>query len=132
MNDPTDDAADSTADVGPTLPRRQAKVREYRLAALDRADPLEANVGLMTADAIAITHGLAALVEADLAEPRAVAAVGKKLLQDAELYFKSARQADRFLQLERRRDKPPSADTPQTVLAAIAAAAAKESEKLAS
>ena len=100
------------APPGPTQAQRTELVRRLQAEACRRADPLAANLGLMTADLIGMSHGLLAHVQAALAADGAGAVADPQFAKTAELSLRVLRQIDRFAHLER--TVPPAADRPST------------------
>jgi hypothetical protein len=72
-----------------------------------RQDPLAANLGVITADLMGFAHALAAAVQGALAREPASAEARRRLGQDAEVYLKLVRQADRLVQLDRQLSPTP-------------------------
>ncbi|MFL5338728.1 MAG: hypothetical protein ACJ8F7_01060 [Gemmataceae bacterium] len=89
-------AAPPTRPAGPG-PDRLALVQAYRVQALERPDPLAANLGMMAGDLFVLTHALGTRLAA-APDPAAARGFGR----DVEMYLKITRQIDRLAQLERR------------------------------
>jgi hypothetical protein len=88
-------------DPTPTPAQRLDLVRAFQMQAMQRQDPLAANLGVISADLMGIAHGLAATVQAALASGPASAEGRQRFVQDAELYLKFVRQIDRLALIER-------------------------------
>jgi hypothetical protein len=83
-----------------------ALARAFQARALQRPDPLAANLGVIAGDLMGLAHGLAAGVQANLARGTASAEGRQRFVQDAELYLKFVRQIGHFAQIERRLSPP--------------------------
>ncbi len=86
--------------------QRMRLVQKYQALALQRQDPLAANLGILSADLLSFAHGLATLVRADLAQELPGPERHQKFFRDAELYLKFVRQIDRLAQIERQLSLP--------------------------
>ncbi len=109
MDDDTTRAPDNGAKQGAmalTRDQRMGLVRRYQALALQRQDPLAANLGILSADLMGFAHGLAARVQADLARELPDPEGQQSFQRDAELYLKFLRQIDRLAQIERQLSLP--------------------------
>lgn len=104
-------AGDPSANPGPlSSEQRLALVRAFQAQALDRANPLLANLGILSADLMGFSHLLAASVQTNLEQLPSSAQGRKDLFQNAELFLKFVRQIDRLAQIERQLEKPSRED----------------------
>jgi hypothetical protein len=97
-------------DAPPTLDQRLALVRAFQAQAMRRQDPRAANLGIISADLMGFAHGLAATVQANLAQRPASAEGRQRFIQDAEVYLKVVRQVNRLAQIERQLCPPTKGD----------------------
>jgi len=81
--------------------RRQALVRAHQAQALQRPDPLAANLGVISGDLMGFAHVLAPAVQADLERTPTSAQSHRRFTHEAELYLKIVRQIDRLARIER-------------------------------
>jgi hypothetical protein len=96
MTDPTDPV---TPPPGPTMADRLRLVGRLQAQALDRPDPLAANLGVIAGDVAMFVHCMAVRARAGLAAPPAG---GPPHGAEADTFLKMIRQFDRFAQLEQR------------------------------
>jgi len=67
---------------------------------------LAANLGVIAADLMGFAHGVAAMVQANLAQGLTSTEGHAKFIENSELYLKFIRQIDRLAQLERHPPHP--------------------------
>jgi len=102
MTDPTDPP---TPRPGPTMADRLRLVGRLQAQALDRPDPLAANVGVLAGDVALVAHHLADRAQAGLTGRGGDAPPSGEA---AETFLKVVRQFDRLAQLEQRWADPGS------------------------
>ena len=93
MTDPT------TPPPAPTRADRRRLVAALQARALTQADPLAANLGVLTGDLMSVAHGLAEQLRAGADGPPAA---GAPRPPDVDGFLKVLRQVDRLAEVGRR------------------------------
>jgi hypothetical protein len=89
-----------------TSQQRQALVLALQNHALQRPDPLAANLGVLTGDLMGIAHSMANALSAAAGPESALGQAGAFALGRIETYLKVVRHIDRLLQVERQLSTP--------------------------
>jgi hypothetical protein len=82
---------------------REARVRDYQLAALEKDDPLEANLAALNGGLIEITGQIEALLRLSLDESASNPETLERLRPIFDTYYRGLRQIDRFSHFDQRR-----------------------------
>jgi hypothetical protein len=80
----------------PTVDQRQQLVRAMQQQSLKHADPLAANIGIITGDILMLAHALGDGLWPQLSEPAADGS--PRALHSIELYLRCTRTLDRYAQ----------------------------------
>jgi hypothetical protein len=84
-----------------TSQQRQALVQALQTQALLRADPLAANLGVLTGDLMALAHDMASSLRNGLVPPSESGQSPPSSLGSTDPFLKVLRQLDRLLHIER-------------------------------
>jgi len=105
---PKPDAALShqTPPAGPSMQERQKLIQALQEQAVQRANPLQANLGMLTGDVLAVTYFLGQRLKQRLPDLDADGRTSEAFFREADMYLKCVRQTDRLMQMQRQRDPP--------------------------
>jgi hypothetical protein len=87
---------------------RMKLARTYQKQALERPDPLAANLGVITGDLMGLAHGLGHQVQTQMMQGAAFEDKQRLLFANMDLLLKIVRQVDRLAQIERQLGAPPA------------------------
>ena len=102
-------AEDAVAQAAALTAMRLEKIQEYLRHSLGKVDPLEANLGAVSADLMQMALRLKEAIEADLGARQLDHF--EKLMPAIDAYLRVTRQIDRLASLDRRLTSPQSQNT---------------------
>jgi len=79
-------------------------VHKLQAQAVQRPDPLHANLGVLTGDVLAVTYCLGECLKTRLPNLDANGSPSEAFFREADLYLRCVRQTDRLMHMEQQRE----------------------------